>query len=247
MKRIAALLFLAFATQANASLFSDDEARQQILDVRAQLLGQVQKHDERLLSLEAGNKRTLELLNQIEKLNEEIARLRGKIEVLQFNQDEAIKRQKDLYVDLDARLRAMEQAKEQAKVDQKNAQQAAEKKQLDDAIALVKGGKNKEGVAALSKFVRENPQSTKLAEATYWMGAAYTALKDYKSATSAFGEVANKTAEDPRAPDALLGLASIAAAQKDTKTARKHLVTIVEKYPQSEAAATAKRALTTAD
>ncbi len=247
MKRIAVLLLLAFAAQAQAGLFSDDEARQQVVDLRAQVQGQLQKHDERLLPLEAANKRMIDLLNQIEKLKEEIAGLRGKIEVLQFNQDEAIKRQKDLYVDLDSRLRAMEQAKEQAKLDQKSAQQAAEKKQLDDAIALVKASKNKEGVAALVKFARENPQSTKLAEATYWMGVAYAALKDYKSANSAFGEVVSKAADDPRAPDALLGLASIAAAQKDTKAARKNLVTIVEKYPQSEAAATAKRALTTAD
>jgi len=245
MKRIAVLLLLAFATQAQASLFSDDEARQQVFDLRAQVQGQLKKQDERLMPLEAANKRMVELLNQIDKLNEELAGLRGKIEVLQFNQDEAIKRQKDLYVDLDSRLRAMEQGKEQAKLDQKNNQQAAEKKQLDDAIALVKATKNKEGVAALTKFARENPQSTRLAEATYWMGVSFAALKDYKSANNAFGEVANKAADDPRAPDALLGLASIAAAQKDTKASRKYLVNIVEKYPQSEAATTAKRALTT--
>ncbi len=247
MKRIAVLFLLAFATQAQAGLFSDDEARQQIFDLRTQVQGQLQKHDDRLLPLEVANKRMIELLNQIDKLNDEIAGLRGKIEVLQFNQDEVIKRQKDLYVDLDSRLRAMEQAKEQAKLDQKSAQQAAEKKQLDEAIALVKATKSKEGVAALTKFSRENPQSSRLAEATYWMGVGYAALKDYKSANSAFGEVANKSADDPHAPDALLGLASIAAAQKDTKASRKYLVTIVEKYPQSEAATMAKRALTTAN
>ncbi|MDR3409778.1 MAG: tol-pal system protein YbgF [Formivibrio sp.] len=247
MKRIAALLLFVFAAQAHASLFSDDEARQQIFDLRAQVQGQLQKQDERLLPLEAANKRMLELLSQIDKLNEQIANLRGKIEVLQFNQDEAIKRQKDLYVDLDTRLRTMEQAKEQAKLDQKNAQQAAEKKQLDDAIALVKGAKHKDGIAALSKFISDNPQSTKQAEATYWMGAGYAALKDYKSAKNAFNTVVSKMPDDPRAPDALLGLASIAAAQKDTKTSRKYLLGIVEKYPQSEAAATASRALTTAN
>jgi TolA-binding protein len=68
-------------------------------------------------------------------------------------------------------------------------------------------------------------------------------MKNYKAASQAFTEV-SKSADDPRAPDALLGLASIAVAQKDKKKARSYLVQIVEKYPQSEAAATAKKALT---
>ena len=40
---------------------------------------------------------------------------RGQNEVLQFNLDEAAKRQKDLYTDLDARMRAMEMAKIESK------------------------------------------------------------------------------------------------------------------------------------
>ena len=244
MKRIAALLILVFASQSQAALFDDSVARQQIFDLRNQVQGQLQQQDERVQLLEASNKRVLDLLNQIEQLKEEIAGLRGKIEVLQFHQAESINRQKDLYVDLDTRLRTIEQAREQARVEQKNAMLLAEKRQLDDAIALIKAGSNKEGVAALGVFVQNNPQSSKLAEATYWMGVGYAALKDYKAANSAFADVANKAVDDVRAPDALLGLASVAAAQKDTKASRKYLVTIVEKYPQSEAAVTAKKALT---
>ena len=64
---------------------------------------------------------------------------------------------------------------------------------------------------------------------------------------AAFGDVVNKAPDDARAPDALLGLASVAAAQKDNKASRKYLVTIIEKYPESAAAATAKKALTVAN
>lgn len=244
MKRIAAVLMLAFAFQAQAALFDDNIARQQIVDLRSEMQGNLQKQEERLQLLEASNGRVLDLLNQIDSLKQEIAALRGKIEVLQFNQDEAIKRQKDLYVDLDTRLRGIEQAREEAKASQQNAQVAAEQKQFDDAVALVKAAKHKEGLAALDKFAKDNPQSSKLPEATYWKGAAYSALKDYKAATAAFNEVVGKAADNPRAPDALLGLAAVAAAQKDNQNSRKHLVSIIEKYPQSEAAATARKALT---
>lgn len=257
MKRIAALFLVVFATQAQAGLFSDDEARQQVEDLRKNVQtidtstqAQIKKHEDRLILQEAASKRTLELLNQIEKLRDEIAGLRGKIEVLQFNQDEASKRQRDLYVDLDARLRNMEskdlvrdqKAKEQAAQEKNAAQAAAEQAQIDQIVSRIKAGKNKDGIAALTKFVTENPQSAHAAEATYWIGVANTALKDYKAASAAFSEVADQ-ADSPRAPDALLGLASIAAAQKNAKASRKYLSVIVEKYPQSEAAVTAKKAL----
>lgn len=242
MKLIAAIIFAGMTFSAHASFFSDDEARQQINELR----GQAQRTEARLTQLEAISKQTIELLNQLEKLREDLASLQGKIEVLQFNQDEAVKRQKDLYIDLDTRVRNIELAKQQAvQADEKvhADRMADELKQFDAGVKLVKNGKSKEGVAVLSKFVRENPQSPKYAEALYWMGAGYAAMKNYKAANQVFGEVANKATDDPRAPDALLGLASVAMAQKDKKSARKYLLLIVEKYPQSDAAGTAKKAL----
>ncbi|SFN49707.1 tol-pal system protein YbgF [Formivibrio citricus] len=242
MKRIAAIVLAGMAFSAHAAFFSDDEARQQINELRVQ----AQKTEERLTQLEAVSKQSIELLNQLEKLREDLAGLQGKIEVLQFNQDEAVKRQKDLYVDLDTRVRNIELAKQQAVQAEEKAKterQADELKQLDAGVKLVKSGKNKEGIAILAKFAKDNPDSPKHAEALYWMGAGHAAMKNYKAANQAFGQVANKAADDPRAPDALLGLASVAMAQKDKKGARKYLLLIVEKYPQSEAAVTAKKAL----
>ena len=242
MKRILAVILAGLALNAQAGLFTDDEAHQKIAELRAQ----AQKMDERLVQAEAASKQSIVLLNQIEKMREDMAALQGKIEVLQFNLDEAVKRQKDLYLDLDTRVRNIELAKQQSAQAEEKArseQKAVEQKQLDAAIQLVRSGKNKEGVAALAKYLKENPKTPRRAEAVYWMGAGYAAQKNYKAANQAFA-VAAKSVDDPRAPDALLGLASIAVAQKDKKKARRYLVQIVEKYPQSEAAATAKKALT---
>ena len=60
---------------------------------------------------------------------------------------------------------------------------------------------------------------------------------------AAFGAVANNP-EAANAPDALLGLASVAAATGDKKSSRKYLVEILERFPQTPAAETAKKALT---
>ena len=52
----------------------------------------------------------IELMNQIETLNADLNRLRGQLEVLSNSLDNAQKRQRDMYLDLDTRLRRIEQA-----------------------------------------------------------------------------------------------------------------------------------------
>ena len=55
------------------------------------------------------NKGVVQLLNQVDALNGELSRLRGQIEVLTNDISNAQKRQRDMYVDLDTRLRRIEQ------------------------------------------------------------------------------------------------------------------------------------------
>lgn len=55
------------------------------------------------------NRGVVQLLNQVEALNGDLSRLRGQIEVLTNEIANAQKRQRDMYVDLDTRLRRIEQ------------------------------------------------------------------------------------------------------------------------------------------
>ena len=93
-----------------AALFDDDEARKRI-DATNQRLTQVQKQlDDRIAALEAQLKSQglVELFSQVEQLKADVAKLRGQIEVLTYEQEQQQKRQRDLYVDLDSRLRKLE-------------------------------------------------------------------------------------------------------------------------------------------
>jgi tol-pal system protein YbgF len=56
------------------------------------------------------NRGVIELMNQIEALNGEINRLRGDLEVLNNSLENAQRRQRDMYLDLDTRLRRFEGA-----------------------------------------------------------------------------------------------------------------------------------------
>ena len=113
-----ALLFATLLPMAaHAGMFDDEEARKQIVQLRAQLVETQRALDQRLGELEAQakNRSIIDLFNQVETLRAEFARLRGQIELLQNEQENTQKRQRDLYVDLDGRLRKMEaQMAEQA-------------------------------------------------------------------------------------------------------------------------------------
>ena len=105
---VALALALGTAAPARAGLFDDDEARRQI----ASLQRLVDAQQKRLEAIEAevrDRRALLDLASQIEQLRGEMAKMRGQLELLANQADNADKRQKDLYADIDARLRKLEQ------------------------------------------------------------------------------------------------------------------------------------------
>ena len=100
-----AALALAAWMPARAGIFDDDEARKQIAATNAK----VDAVQTRLNTIEQQAKEQgVSLLNDLEGIKSDIAKIRGQIEVLTYELNEAQKRQKDLYVDLDSRLRKIE-------------------------------------------------------------------------------------------------------------------------------------------
>ncbi len=109
------LLFLIGWSTSYAGMFDDVEARRQIAQqqtVIGDLRAQGQALDARVVKLEEllNNQPLLELNNQIEALRADLNKLHGQIEVLVNENERAQKRQKDFYVDLDTRLRKIEQS-----------------------------------------------------------------------------------------------------------------------------------------
>lgn len=107
---LAGLLAAVALSTAQAGLFDDDEARKQILSLRNQIAETQRVLDQRVGELEAQarNRSIIDLFNQVETLKAEFARLHGQIELLQNELEATQKRQRDLYVDLDGRMRKME-------------------------------------------------------------------------------------------------------------------------------------------
>ena len=102
---------LACAQLAHAGLFDDEEARKNIAATQARLDGLQRNLEARLAAMEQQTKeQSLDLLRDVEGMKSDLAKIRGQIEVLVYELGEQQKRQKDLYVDLDSRMRKMEAA-----------------------------------------------------------------------------------------------------------------------------------------
>jgi tol-pal system protein YbgF len=104
-----ALLLLA-ASAPRAALFDDDEARKQIAAERARINDLQKQIDARLGRIEEAVKGQglLDLQSQVQQLRDDMAKLRGQLEVVNNNIENTAKRQRDMYIDLDTRLRRFE-------------------------------------------------------------------------------------------------------------------------------------------
>ena len=281
-----ALALLALGTApARAALFDDEEARRRI-EATNQRVTLVQKQiDERMAALEAQLKSQglVELFNQIELLKADVARMRGQFEVITHELDEAQKRQRDLYIDLDGRLRKIEGganpqpaaadavpapgaapgapvqpglaapgavpavAVPPAAVGAKPAtpapDTAADQRAYDAALDIFKAGNYAGAVNAFTAFVKAYPKSPLAASGQYWIGNAYFAQRDFRSAIAAQRQLIAAYPTSPKIPDALLNIATSQFEMGDAPAAKRTLNDIVAKYPQSDAAAKAKARL----
>jgi tol-pal system protein YbgF len=239
--RLAAAAFALAASlplTASAGLLDDDEARKAILDLRAKV-DAMQRDLSARIDAKTDKSATLDLLSQQEQTMQELARLRGQIEVLANDIATAQKSQKDLYADLDARLKKVEPHQET--IDGQAAEVLpAEKATYDAAMDLFKSGDYKGAAGALQDFVRRFPSSAYAPNAQYWLGSAYYAQGDYKNAIAAQEALVNNYGNSAKAPDAMLTIATSYAALKDKKNAKKSLQQVISKYPGTSAAQTAK-------
>ena len=247
-QRALLLLALCFAAPAQAGLFSDDDARKQI-----------QQLEERVLKLEDAIKQQtrsmLDLQGQIEALNSEIRKLRGQNEELAHGLQDAEKREKDFYVDLDTRLRRFEPTDSAAQTGGDSSaatvpvdpnDPASENRAFEAAYGLFKGGSHENAAKAFQEFLGKYPGSVHVPNANYWLGNAQFALKDYKSALGTYQGLLKTFPGASKAAEVLFSIAGCQQELKQDAAAQKTLKQLVAKYPDSEAAGKARKLITTA-
>ncbi len=224
--RIALTISLGALLSSNAwAIFSDDEARKAILEMRK--------------SVQASQGAILDLQNQIEKLRTENAQLRGQIESLQKQTDDLTKNQKTYYQDLDNRLTRFEpQTIEVEGVT--GVVQAGERSAYEEALNAFQNNQVKKADSDLTVFIRKYPSSPYLPLALFWSGNTKYALKDYNGSINQLQTLITRFPGHQRVPAAMLTLGNANLESGKKAVAKKVLSDLIAKYPDSEAAKEAK-------
>jgi tol-pal system protein YbgF len=276
---LALVCLLALSQVAHAALFDDEGARKKIVELQQQIQVQdqtltelkksQQAMEERMASMETVVKGQglADLLSQIQQLNEELRRVKGDLEVATHNIDTAQQRQKDLYGDIDSRLRKLEGGTigataadapstalpGAATISTDNgagangaATQAKDTeglKDLEAAQSLSRAGKHREAFEAYDKFLQTYPASTHVAEAQYALGYSQFSLKNYKASIATQQKLLQQFPNNSKAPDALFNIANSQIQLADIDGAKKTLRSLLSQYPSSELASSAKKRL----
>lgn len=265
LKQWLALGLLGTSLTSQAALFDDKEARKKILEVETKSLS---NHDaqqtaindlkksqlaieKRLAAIEAviQGGGLVEMQNQIEALKQEVAQLKGDLEVVNHNLEATQQRQKDLYTDTDTRLRRIESgpvaatsnpvagAASSTTTDEKDVKAFAE------AEALSQSAKHKEAFAAYDAFLKEYPTSKRASDALYGMGYSQFALKNYKSSIATQQKLLEAHPDSAKAPDAMYNMANSQIQLGQVTNAKKTLRELISKHPNAEIIPSAQKRL----
>ncbi len=245
-----------------ADQHTQEQARRKELEQSAQnALERAGKSAEEQAQLRRGS---LELLNQIEQLRQDLARLRGENEALRdfvagFQRGLADMRQsqselrnnlvdvqrnvKDSSAQIEERIRRVEPVK--VTVDGREFEATpAESAAFDAGLKAVRAGEHKTAQTGFEQFLVRYPASGYRPWVLYWLGTSQYATEDFRAAQTSFRAVLREFASHPRAADAMLGLASVQSDLKEPRASvRKTLEDLIKAYPDSAAASTARERL----
>ncbi len=205
---------------------------------------------------------TVDQLAQMDRLNTEISKLRGQLEVNSHEIELAQQRQRDLYADLDGRLRKLEGgAVTPAKPAETPAavapsvtapatpiaaatvDTADELKSYEAALDLSKAGRHTASIDAFEKFIESYSASKFAGPAQYWIGYSNFSLKNYKAAIAAQQKLIKLYPDSNKVPDAMYNIANSQIQLSDINGAKQTLREVVAKYPLSDVAPFAKKRL----
>ncbi|GAB2946491.1 tol-pal system protein YbgF [Aquaspirillum soli] len=239
-----------------ASVGEVDATRRQLAELN-------QRSQERFTTLESrlSNERLLELVNQVDRMSQDIAKLRGDMEVLNYTLQTTQKRQNDLYNDLDLRLAPLEGKPaggsgsittdpsmsngNPATATSPAPAVAPDPVQLEYSKALesLRARQFNQAIPALKNFIDSRSNAPQVADAQYWLGVAYTAERQWKNAIAAHKSFVDGHPNHAKVPEALRNIGNCYRELGDKAGMKTAWDSLLKRFPKSEAAAKVKQQL----
>lgn len=213
----------------------------------------VNELDSRLSRVErmVDNEGLTNLMSQLDAMQKDLQLLRNDVETLQHEVEQSSARQRDLYLDVDQRLQAIETAGADLDVfeggslspGQLPVPGGTDRANYQAAFELLKQGRYDQAAIALQQFMVAFPSSELSDNAQYWLAETYYVTQQYKEALPAFQTVLDRYPDSRKIPDALLKIGYCNYELNKKGAAEKALRAVVADYPETTAARLASQRL----
>ncbi|MCE9679521.1 tol-pal system protein YbgF [Shewanella sp. AS1] len=206
--------------------------------------------DDRIIRLErmlkAKQAADFEMQQRLDTLQQEVLDLRGLTEQQNYQINQMLQRQRQLYDDI-AKLssaKASNTTPVSTASDSSSSVSLGETASYERAVNLVlKERKYDEAIPAFRAFIKQYPQSTYAANANYWLGQLLYNKGEFAEASKAFNAVVDQFKDSNKRADSLVKLGMIAERRSDAAAAKRLYQQVLNEYSGSAAARIAKQQL----
>lgn len=214
------------------------------------VLIQLEEIDQRLTAVERilANGSLVDLVIQSDMQQRDIAEFRGRTEIIEHEAAILANRQRDLYVDLDERIRTLEERQQGVAADvnvldggalvpgQLPLPGGSDRDNYQAAFELLKQQRYAPAAMAFQQFLISFPDSQLADNAQYWLAESYYVTDQFDLALTQFQVVIGQYADSRKVPDALLKMGYCNYELGRWSDARAALVRLQSEYSETTAA-----------
>jgi len=193
------------------------------------------------------NQSLVNLTQQVSALERSDADVLGRVEELEHNSGGTADRQRQLYADLDARIRELEAAAEASSArgvldggnlspGQLPVPGGSDRDNYQAAFELLKQQRYEPAAMAFEQFLVTYPDSELADNAQYWLAESHYVTQLFAKALGEFEVVITKFPRSRKVPDALLKMGYCNYELEEWAAAREALERVQAEYPDTTAA-----------
>ena len=212
------------------------------------VLAKLNELEQRLAAIErvVQNQSLVNMTQQVSSLERRSDEQQGRIEELEHHASTTAERQRDLYIDIDARIQELEtavQARTPSVLEggtlspgQLPVPGGSDRDNYQAAFELLKDQRYEPAAMAFEQFLKSYPDSELADNAQYWLAESHYVTQGFDRALAEFEIVVTRFPGSRKVPDALLKMGYCNYELEQWSAARAALTRVQDEFPETTAA-----------
>mgnify|MGYP001812913283 FL=1 len=212
------------------------------------VLAKLNELEQRLAAIErvVQNQSLVNMTQQVSSLERRSDEQQGRIEELEHHASTTAERQRDLYIDIDARIQELEtavQARTPSVLEggtlspgQLPVPGGSDRDNYQAAFELLKDQRYEPAAMAFEQFLKSYPDSELADNAQYWLAESHYVTQGFDRALAEFEIVITRYPSSRKVPDALLKMGYCNYELEQWAEARDALTRVQDEFPETTAA-----------